>query len=351
MVELISDRQWHTAAPPLNYKIEYEAERPDIHSTQVRVRFKYTMRSIYANTRFGYGLYVKNSINNAETTVTDNFGTGIKSVSVTTDWFCFNSKEDRLVVEFTPRCGDTSQHKSYDEATIYFPAYVVATHAPIVAINFIYETTLNSITVNYSNSGDFEHIEYSINSGNWVRSSGNPNVKIDGLIPNTSYEIRLRGVNKAETVYGEASNEIIAKTLDIARISVEDFEHKENIKFTITNPSKSDLSLEMKIGNVVILSKTVTDETNNLVLNDEELDKIYNLYNLSNSLLATFILTTASTYKDNKTARIILKGNQKNGYKKVGSNLYRTKHYVKKDGKLYRILRWKKENGTLRRCI
>lgn len=107
----------------------------------------------------------------------------------------------------------------------------------------------------------------------------------------------------------------------------------------------------MKIANTTIFSKNVTTNTKNIVLDDTQLDTIYRLYNKNNSLAATFILTTANTYSDTKTASIILKGNQKNGYKKVGDKLYRTKKYLKKEGKLYRVLRWKKENGVLRRCI
>lgn len=351
MAELISDKQWHTAAPLLNYKIEYEAERPDVHSTQVRVRFKYTMRSIYANTYFGYGLYVKNSINNVETTVTSNFGSGIRSVSVTTDWIYFNSEESSLKVGFTPRCGDTSQHKSYDEATIYFAEYVPAIHPAVVVINSILERGLTDITLNYSYSGDFFHVEYSINNGEWVRGIGYPNLTIYNLLPNTQYSIRLRGTNEAGTVIGEASDAVNVSTLDIARMNVKNFEHGDKIEIQITNPSESYLRIEMKVEDTRIFYIDAYEGVHYMTLDDLQLDKIYKLYNKSNSLMATFILTTANTYTDTKTAIIALKGNQKNGYKKTGVKLYRIKRYVKKDGKLYRVLRWKKENGVLRRCI
>ncbi len=107
----------------------------------------------------------------------------------------------------------------------------------------------------------------------------------------------------------------------------------------------------MKIASITIFSENVTVDTKSIVLSDTQLDTIYRLYNKNNSSTATFILTTANTYLDTKTVNVILKGNQKNGYKKVGDKLYRTKKYLKKEGKLYRVLRWKKENGVLRRCI
>ncbi len=234
MVELISDRQWHTSAPPLNYKVEYEAERQDARSKQVRVRFRYTIRSIYASTIFGYALYVRNTVNNIETTVTTNFGSGIKSVSTITDWIYFDSEGTSLKVGFTPRCGDSS-HTSYDEATIYFSEYNPIV-APAVTINSV-TAQLNSATINYEYSGNLYDLWYSLNGGEWIQAYGINITTINNLEPNTQYSVRLKG-GTSTGVEGGISNSFTFKTLDIARISVNNFEHGSVINTQISNQSR-----------------------------------------------------------------------------------------------------------------
>ena len=107
----------------------------------------------------------------------------------------------------------------------------------------------------------------------------------------------------------------------------------------------------MKIENIQILSKTVTAGNNTISFTDKELDNIYKIYENNSALTVTFVLTTASNYTNTKTCNVILKGNQKNGYKKVSNIWKRCKRYKKINGEWVRVLRWKKINGIWERCI
>jgi len=158
MTELISDRQWHgsnisgSGSPTLNYSVSYEATRPTATSPTVQARFTITMRSIYSDCHFGYPLYCKVSLNNAEYTITSLFGDGIKSVEYTTDWISFSNTGTSQAVGFTPRCGDLS-HTHYDEGTIYFSA-MEDPEPEIVNPTITSVSNFNlgdSLTVSYSN--------------------------------------------------------------------------------------------------------------------------------------------------------------------------------------------------------
>jgi len=109
------------------------------------------------------------------------------------------------------------------------------------------------------------------------------------------------------------------------------------------------LKLVIKIDAIEIFNKTVSTGENTIVLTDEELDKLYRLYGSSNSLTATFILTTADKYTSEKTCTITLTGNQKTGY--VGADKpKRVKVWVGVNGSVKTAVIWVGNNGR-KRCI
>ncbi len=212
----------------------------------------------------------------------------------------------------------------------------------------ISNTGLNSITVSWSADSNCDAVQYSLNGGSWVGTSGSP-YTISGLGPNTSYSIKTRVRRKDSQLWTESAA-INGTTKDIGKISsVNNFNHGDSTVVNITNPSGSTLSLAMKIGNTQIQSKSVSTGNNTISFNDTELDNIYKLYGSGNTLTATFILTTAGNYTNSKTCTVTLKGNQKTTY--VGSNgRKRAKIYVGVNGTVKRAVAWIGNNGR-KRCI
>lgn len=174
---------------------------------------------------------------------------------------------------------------------------------------------------------------------------------VSGLKPNTSYTIDIL-VRKwiDSSTYLEDYDSLTVTTYQIGQISsVGNFNHGSSASVVVTNPSGTALSLAMKIGSTTILTKTVSAGTNTISFTDAQLDSIYKLYGSGNTLTATFILTTASSYTNSKTCTITLTGNQKTAY--VGaSGKKRAKVYVGVNGTVKRAVVWIGNNGR-KRCI
>lgn len=237
----------------------------------------------------------------------------------------------------------------------------VLIQAPTINSLLFKSKTINSITCSFSvNKADTFYYKLSTQNS-WQK--GNNNVTsgtftISNLEPNKSYTINFLArnwISESEGKYKDSTKDIAISTYDIGKISsVNNFNHGDNTIVNITNPSKSNLNLTIKIGNTQIQSKTVstgnnTTFDNTISFNDTELDNIYKLYGSGNTLTATFILTTAGNYTNSKTCTITLKGNQKTTY--VGQNgKKRAKVYVGVNGSVKRAVVWIGNNGR-KRCI
>lgn len=219
-----------------------------------------------------------------------------------------------------------------------------------------------SVTINWSTDVNIDQFQYKIGSGNWIDVEKNVNKRsgsftIPNLNPNTSYTISLdakRRDSQQWSTHGGKGKTLNTSTYDIGKISsVSNFNHGDNESLSITNPSGASLTLEMKIGNTQILTKTVVSGNNTIEFTDSQLDAIYRLYGSSNALTATFNLLTNndSNYKDTKTITISLTGNQKTGHLKVNGSWKRTKRWIKVNGSWKRCVRWIKVNGSWKRCI
>lgn len=205
---------------------------------------------------------------------------------------------------------------------------------------------LNNIIVNWNADSNCDAVQYSLNGGNWVTTSGT-SYTISGLTPNTSYSIKTR-IRRTDSGLWTESGTITGTTKDIGKItSVSNFEHGSSTNIVITNPSNSSLNLAMKIGNTQILNKSINAGTNAINFGDTELDNIYKLYGSGNTLTATFILTTAGVYTNSKNANITLTGNQKTAYI---TGKKRAKVYVGVNGTVKKAIIWIGNNGR-KRCI
>lgn len=214
----------------------------------------------------------------------------------------------------------------------------------------ITEVGLNSLKVNWLTDVTCDAVQYSLNDASWIDTSGISFI-ISNLSPNTNYSVKIR-VKRIDSQLWTTSEHLYATTNKIGKIvSANNFKHGDSAIINITNPSGSELSLEMKINNNLIFSKKVSAGKNTISFNDTQLDNIYKLYGSSNSLTATFILTTANSYTNSKTCTITFFGNQKTIHKKVNGAWRRGKVYIKVNGTWRRGAVWKKVNGTWRRCI
>lgn len=126
--ELISDRKWHSG-PTMNYSVFYDAERPNIYSGQVRVRFYVKCRSLYSNAYYYYPIYFKDSISGVQRTITANFGSGKKEVTLDTGWIYFDNWGNNVGVNCTIYCGNKTSHSRTDSGTIWYTGYT-APRAP-----------------------------------------------------------------------------------------------------------------------------------------------------------------------------------------------------------------------------
>lgn len=210
-------------------------------------------------------------------------------------------------------------------------------------------TGLDTIIVHWDANSNCDAVQYSLNGAAWVSTSGN-DYTISGLNYNTQYSIKTR-IRRADSQLWTESEIIYGTTKDIAKMTVDNFEHGSSISIVITNPSGSSLNLVMKIGNTQIFSKNINSETNTINFSDAELDSIYKLYGSGNTLTATFILTTASKYTNTKTCTITLKGNQKTIRNNASGTWKRGKIWTNINGTWKRAVVWVNISGSWRRCI
>ncbi len=227
--------------------------------------------------------------------------------------------------------------------------------APTINSLTLKSRTINSLTFAFTcTKADTFYYKLSTSS-TWIRGSSGSitsgTFTISNLNPNISYTINFiarNWISESSDTYMDSTSSASGTTYQIGQISnISDFNHGDNTVIGITNPSGSSLNLVMKIGNTQILSKTASTGNNTISFSDTELDNIYKLYGSGNTLTATFILTTAGTYTNSKTATITLTGNQKTAYT---TGKKRAKVYVGVNGIVKKAVVWIGNNGR-KRCI
>ena len=354
---LISDRIWHSENPIFYYQVEYEAERPDVNSPTVRVRFAVTMRTTQTSGFYYYPLYFKNTIDNVQRTIVENFGndvgTGVQSYTYTSDWISFESTGTSLTVGITPMCGCTESHTSYDEGTITFDAYVEPQQYANFTEHYVSGTGLESITINWNADASVDWVQYSLNGGGWVDTSG-LSYTIGGLSPNTQYSIKTK-IRRTDSQLWTESGTIYGTTKDIARlVSYPNFNLGDSVTVTYNNPSGSDIQvgiydLNGSVGYAPYRSCSGSSYTFNFT--DTELDNIYKALGTANSGKFKVFISTAGAYIDAQEVVITLTGNQKTSHTNVSGTYKRAKRWVNVNGTWRRAVRWVNVNGTWRRCI
>lgn len=219
---------------------------------------------------------------------------------------------------------------------------------------------LNEAEIYWAVSDARNYTAYSLNGGNWIGSATyeesvasdkkSGTFKIKNLQPNTIYKLKIK-CTRSDSGLSTESNEITFSTYDIARISLaNNFNHGDSATVQITNPASLSLSLEMKIGNNSILTRTsIKTGTNLITFADNELDKIYKLYGNISTLAVTFVVSGRG-YTNSKTCTLTLKGNQKTSFIKINNSTKRAKIFVCVNGKVKRAVVWVCQNGKIKRC-
>lgn len=235
----------------------------------------------------------------------------------------------------------------YEVALDTIPRYASVSHS-------VNSTGLNFARINWSSDNTCDLVQYSVNGGNWVNTSGNP-YTIAGLSPNVTYKIRTRVRRKDSGLYSN-TGELNVSTKDIARISsASNFNHGDSTVVKITNPNGGTIKLRLVVGNVTIFNRSVSNGNNSISFSDTELDSIYKNYGSSSSVNATFVVDTYNGssvgWTNTKGVVIYLKGNQKTVKENINGSYRRGKVWINVNGSWKRAVLWINVNGSWKRGI
>lgn len=98
-------------------------------------------------------------------------------------------------------------------------------------------TELNTISITWAADKSIDSVQYSLNGGSWVTTSGST-YKISNLAPSTTYSIRTRIRNSASGLW-TTSNAVKGTTKAISTVTASDFDLGDNVSITFTNPRRN----------------------------------------------------------------------------------------------------------------
>lgn len=207
--------------------------------------------------------------------------------------------------------------------------------------HYIQSRTMNTITVYWNADASCDHLQYSLNGGEWTNTSGYPTYVISDnnlrLQPNTNYNIRTR-IRRAGSDLWTESGTIYTTTLDMARLTNLNTILKlgEDYNYSYTNPSNAKVEIgiyEMDGNTPIVEYKEYSNSNGKLNLTDEEISLIYKKIGMDNSYSARIYIR--STQNSNsfwnwqdieikltgkiKTVTIMLNGVLKKGIVWVGT--------------------------------
>lgn len=217
-------------------------------------------------------------------------------------------------------------------------------------------TGLNSITVRWSADSACDWLQYSLNGGGWIDTSGYPTYTISGLAPNTQYSIRTR-IKRTDSQLWTESGYIYGTTKDIARItSAPNINFGDTARIIKTNPSGATNHIRVETLNptTTIATRTNTSDDMTITFTDEEWDNLYKKLGTENSMTIRYVVDTIhgnNTYYDWVDKTLTLTGNQKTAKVKNSNEWKRGKVWIKISDTWKRAVVWTKVNGTWERSI
>lgn len=198
-------------------------------------------------------------------------------------------------------------------------------------------------------SGQFYRIQYRLNNGNWIETSGNPTISINNLEYNKEYKIEVRGLSQDGTLVGEASNSLTFKTLDIAHATLEsdEIDFPEPIKLTITNQANVSAKALIYLNNIVLKEVELNTGENTITFSEGEEKLVYKSFS-ENENNIDILVVTDNKYSDTAISqKIIFKGNFRSVY--ILSNKQKGQLWVTVNGQWKKAIMWtkiKKEDSS-----
>lgn len=222
--------------------------------------------------------------------------------------------------------------------------------------HYVSSTGLNSITVYWSADSACDWLQYSLNDGGWIDTSGYPTYTISGLAPNTQYSIRTR-IKRTDSQLWTESEYIDGTTKDIARItSAPNINFGDTARIIKTNPSGATNHIRVETLNptTTIATRTNTSDDMTITFTDEEWDNLYKKLGTENSMTIRYVVDTIqgnNIYYHWVDKTLTLTGNQKTAKVKNSGNWKRGKVWIKVSDTWKRAVVWTKVNGTWERSI
>lgn len=217
--------------------------------------------------------------------------------------------------------------------------------------HYVESTGLNSIRVHWSADANVDWLQYSLNGGSWVNTSGST-YTISGLIPNTQYNIRTR-IRRTDSQLWTESGYIYGTTKDIAKVtSAPNINLGDDATINITNPSGASIMYYVETLNPTqnVLKRDAIQGNNIIKFTDEELDEIYKKMGTTNSTVLRFGVVTNNSYWNWLDRTCTLTGNQKTAHL-FANEWKRAKVWIKKNKIWKRAILWTYESTGWKRGI
>lgn len=167
---------------------------------------------------------------------------------------------------------------------------------PTVSISKV-SSTATTITIKCTDTNGISSSKYHIYNGNtFLKESTSKEIVIENLIPNTKYSIKAYGYGNG--AFGEESNILYITTESQSTITdIGDFTIN-GVKLTLSGEGNIVVIID---GKEVVRRNNVPAGEYELVLTDEEKDKIYEIMGNSNSIGVILRVESGGTYTDTNT--------------------------------------------------
>lgn len=227
----------------------------------------------------------------------------------------------------------------------------IARYAAIT--QFDLSSGLETITVTWGADAACDSCQYSINGGGWAGGLSWPSGTINGLNPNTKYDVKIRVKRTDSQLWTESAAKSIT-TKNIATVSsAPNINFGDTAKVVMANPSGATKNLRIECGGSTVVTRNSVANEVTVTLTDSEWDTIYKKLGTSSSITIRYVVDTkgSSTYYNYVDRTLTLKGNQKTIRTNVSGTWKRGKIWTNVNGTWRRGVIWTNVNGTWRRGI
>lgn len=222
-------------------------------------------------------------------------------------------------------------------------------------------TSLESITVKWSCDKYINKLQYKVGDQSTttisISKAKSGSLKISNLSPNTSYNIKLSGVDEDGLTTNTVSTSVTTKNYSkITTSSPELIFGEEKQEISLNTPdTSSTLNFEFYVDNKLIISQDTIDNADKVILSfdDDTLDAMYKLFGTKSTLDTKYkIITKASNdYVHEVSGKLKLTGNAKTMRIGINNSPRRAKVFVNVNGTIKHAVAWVKADGSIRRSM